>query len=61
MYSFLHVPIQSGSDSVLKKMNRHYTKKEYLDLISYFRKNIKDLTLATDVIVGFPTETEKDF
>lgn len=61
MYSFLHVPIQSGSDFVLKKMNRHYTKKEYLDLISYFRKNIKDLTLATDVIVGFPTETEKDF
>lgn len=61
MYKFLHVPMQSGSDSVLKKMNRYYTKKEYLDLISYFRKNIKDLTLATDVIVGFPTETEKDF
>lgn len=61
MYGFLHVPIQSGSDSVLKKMNRYYTKKEYLDLINYFRKNIKDVTIATDVIVGFPTETEKDF
>lgn len=61
MYGFLHVPIQSGSDSVLKKMNRYYTKKEYIDLITYFRKNIKDVTLATDVIVGFPTETEKDF
>ena len=61
MYKFLHVPMQSGSDSVLKEMNRYYTKKEYLDLVSYLRKNIKDLTLATDVIVGFPTETEKDF
>lgn len=61
MYRFLHVPLQCGSDAVLKKMNRHYTKKEYLDLIKYFRKNIKDITLATDVIVGFPTETEKDF
>jgi len=61
MYKFLHVPMQCGSDSVLKKMNRYYTKKEYLDLILYFRKNIKDITIATDVIVGFPTETEKDF
>ena len=61
MYKFLHVPMQSGNNAVLKKMNRHYTKKEYLDLINYFKKNIKGLTLATDVIVGFPTETEKDF
>jgi len=61
MYKFLHVPMQSGNNAVLKKMNRHHTKKEYLDLINYFKKNIKGLTLATDVIVGFPTETEKDF
>lgn len=61
IYKFLHVPVQSGSDSVLRKMNRYYTKKEYLELVNYFRKNIKELTLATDVIVGFPTETEKDF
>lgn len=61
IYKFLHVPVQSGSDSVLRKMNRYYTKKEYLELVNYFRKNIKELTLATDIIVGFPTETEKDF
>jgi len=61
MYKFLHIPIQSGSDKVLKKMNRHYTKKDCLDLINYFKKNIKGLTLSTDIIVGFPTETEKDF
>lgn len=60
IYKFLHVPVQSGSDSVLRKMNRYYTKKEYLELVNYFRKNIKELTLATDIIVGFPTETEKD-
>jgi len=61
IYKFLHVPVQSGNDSVLKKMNRYYSRKEYLELISYLKKNIKDLTLATDVIVGFPTETEKEF
>ncbi|MFA5745344.1 MAG: tRNA (N(6)-L-threonylcarbamoyladenosine(37)-C(2))-methylthiotransferase [archaeon] len=61
MYKFLHVPLQSGNDEILRKMNRYYSVKEYLDLINYFKKNIKGLTVATDVIVGFPTETDKQF
>jgi MiaB-like tRNA modifying enzyme len=60
-YKFLHLPIQSGSNKVLIKMNRNYNKKEVLEIIKNFRKNFKDSILATDIIVGFPTETEKDF
>jgi len=61
IFKFLHVPIQSGSDKILKAMKRHYTKKQVLKIINEFRKQIPGITISTDIIVGFPTETEKDF
>ncbi|MBL8014409.1 MAG: tRNA (N6-isopentenyl adenosine(37)-C2)-methylthiotransferase MiaB [Candidatus Omnitrophica bacterium] len=57
----LHVPMQSGNDRVLDVMNRTYTQKEYLDLIEKMRKKIPGVALSTDVIVGFPTETDAEF
>lgn len=57
----LHLPLQSGSDSVLKSMNRKYDSKRYLELVSLLRKHIPDVCLTTDIIVGFPTETLEDF
>jgi tRNA-2-methylthio-N6-dimethylallyladenosine synthase len=58
---FLHFPLQSGSNRILKKMNRHYTKEEYLDKIERLQKVQSKITFGTDIIVGFPTETEQDF
>ena len=57
----LHLPFQSGSDRILKLMNRHYDAEKYLDIVSYAKKRIPDLELTSDVIVGFPGETEEDF
>ena len=57
----LHLPLQSGSDRVLKLMNRGYNSKEYVALIENYRKLVKDGSLTTDIIVGFPTETDKEF
>lgn len=57
----LHLPLQSGSDRILKLMNRGYTIKKHQDLVSKARKIVPDLRLTTDIIVGFPTEEEKDF
>ena len=57
----LHLPLQSGSDRILSKMNRHYDMKSYLEKIDYFRRKVPDGSLTSDIIVGFPGETEEDF
>ncbi len=57
----LHLPFQSGNDRVLKAMNRHYDREKYLSLISYAKQKIPDLSLTSDVIVGFPGETYEEF
>ena len=57
----LHLPIQSASNRVLKRMNRKYTREDYLKLIEKLRKTVPDITLSTDIIVGFPGETNEDF
>ena len=57
----LHLPFQSGSDRILKQMNRRYTRARYLELIAYVKEQIPDVALTSDVIVGFPGETYEDF
>jgi len=58
---YLHLPIQSGSNKILKAMNRKYTRERYLKIIQAYRKKVPKGILATDIIVGFPNETKKDF
>lgn len=57
----LHLPVQSGSDRILAQMNRHYTVAQYLELVDYARRTIPGVTFSSDIIVGFPGETEEDF
>ena len=57
----LHLPVQSGSTRILEKMNRRYTKEQYLLLVEKLRNTVPDISLTTDIIVGFPGETEEDF
>ncbi len=58
---FVHLPVQSGSNKVLKEMKRKYTVEEFEDIINKFRKEIPEIDISTDIIVGYPTETEEDF
>ncbi|MBL7142082.1 MAG: MiaB/RimO family radical SAM methylthiotransferase [Candidatus Pacebacteria bacterium] len=59
--NYLNIPVQSGNDQILKKMNRNYTAKEYRKLIEKIKKKIPKIKLSTDIIVGFPGETKKQF
>ncbi|VVB57918.1 tRNA-2-methylthio-N(6)-dimethylallyladenosine synthase [Candidatus Anstonella stagnisolia] len=61
MYKFLHIPVQSGSNKVLREMRRENTKEEFLELVRVFREKFPDMSIMTDIIVGFPTENEEDF
>ena len=57
----IHLPVQSGSDDILKKMNRHYDREKYLSIIEKIKKEIPGVAITTDIIVGFPGESEEDF
>lgn len=57
----VHLPVQSGSSRILKEMNRHYDREYYLDLVKKIKSEMPDVTLTTDIIIGFPGETEEDF
>src|SRR5919106_6227691 len=61
LFKFLHIPVQSGSDRVLKKMKRGHTSKIFMDAVEAFRGKIPEMTISTDIIAGFPSETEDDF
>lgn len=61
VYKFLHIPVQSGSDSVLGEMKREYCRKEFERVVDSLRASVPGITIATDIICGFPTETEADF
>jgi len=58
---YLHLPVQSGSDKILKLMNRKYTKTSYLQIIDRLRNKCSDIALSSDFIVGYPDETRRDF
>lgn len=61
IYKFLHIPVQSGSNNILKSMNRTYSVKDFEKIVQTFRKEIPNITISTDIIVGFPGETINDF
>ena len=57
----IHLPVQAGSDRILKLMNRHYTRADYIDKVELLRKYMPDIAITTDIMVGFPSETDEDF
>jgi len=61
IFKFLHIPVQSGDNTILKKMNRKYTTKDFSFIINKFREKHSELTISTDIIVGFPSETNEQF
>lgn len=61
VFKFLHMPVQSGSERILRKMKRGHTAKIFLDVVKELRKKIPEITIATDIITGFPSESERDF
>lgn len=61
IFKFLHIPVQSGSDRILRKMRRGHSVKTYREVVDAFRSRIPEITIATDIIVGFPSETDEDF
>ncbi len=61
MFKFLHIPVQTGNNDVLKAMNRRYSIEDFMKIIESFRKEIPEITISTDMIVGFPSETEEQF
>ncbi len=61
IYKFLHIPVQSGSDKVLHDMKRGHTSETYRDIVKKIRERFEDFTISTDIIVGFPTESQEDF
>lgn len=61
IYKFLHLPVQSGNERILKKMGRKYTIDDFYGVVKYFREAFPDITISTDIIVGFPNESEKEF
>jgi MiaB-like tRNA modifying enzyme len=60
MYRFLHIPVQSGSDDVLRRMRRGYKASDFMELVDTLRSNVPDISIATDIITGFPGETDED-
>jgi MiaB/RimO family radical SAM methylthiotransferase len=61
IYKFLHVPVQSGDNDILDKINRKYTVEDFLEFVGKFRQKFSNITISTDVIVGFPTETDEQY
>lgn len=61
MFRFIHIPVQSGSDRMLEKMQRKYTRSEFLGIVKRLREEVEGITIATDMICGFPGETDEDF
>jgi len=61
IFKFIHIPVQSGSEIVLRKMKRGHTAKTFKEIVRQFRENMPDMTIATDIITGFPGETDDDF